>query len=122
MTYLGTSQQRLFNKALIDRPEGKYVFDHGQPTQIDPLPVMEGTELVIPMVRVGNADPKGVVWATDNQSYYRKKARMNPETWAVVEKEKTAKKAAVKAKKAAEDEKANGEADANGDAKKAEDA
>ncbi len=117
--YKGTSQERLFNKALVDRPEGKYVFDKGQPHRIDPLPVVEDSELVLPMVRVGNGDPKGIVWSTDNQSYYRKKARMNPETWVVVEKEKTAKKAAVKAKKA---KKADGEADANGEAKKAEDA
>ncbi len=119
VVYKGTSQERLFNKALVDRPEGKYVFDKGQPLRIDPLPVVEDSELVLPMVRVGNGDPKGIVWCTDNLSYYRKKARMNPETWAVVEKEKTAKKAAVKAKKA---KKADGEADANGEAKKAEDA
>lgn len=100
VVYKGTSQERLFNKALVDRPEGKYVFDKGLPTQIDPLPVVEDSELVLPMVRVGNGDPKGVVWSTENQAYYRKKARMNPETWAVVEKEKTAKKAVAKAKKA----------------------
>ncbi len=104
VVYKGTSQERLFNKALVDRPEGKYVFDKGLPTRIDPLPVVEDSELVLPMVRVGNGDPKGVVWNTDNQSYYRKKARMNPETWVIFERKPSKKDLAVALGEAVADE------------------
>lgn len=124
MVYKGTSQERLFNKALVDRPEGKYVFDRNLPTKIDPLPVLDGGELVIAMVRVGGGDPKGVVWAVDNLDYYRKKAKMKPETWSVFEKPPSKRDLAVALGEAvAEDPRPRKKArKADGEAKKAEDA
>ncbi len=84
MVYLGSSHERLLNRATLIRCEGPYVFARGIPTEVGALKT-DGSRILPESANLGPDE----LWAVDNMEYYKSKAAKNPGQWAYFDKKPT---------------------------------
>ncbi len=79
--YVGTAHERLLKRGPLLRTEGPYAFHRGIPTEVGALKT-DGRRILNEEADV----PGGALWAVDNMTYFKKKAELNPQTWAYFDK------------------------------------